>query len=195
MFGLFYFILKNDIILYMNKEKYVWLPYDPIYIKLFQEEKEKLEKFLGKTVNIQHCGSTSVPGLGGKGILDIVLGAESNNLKEVSKLLQENEYEYKPQGGNKDRLFYEYIYEGNNPRRVHLHLVVLNGEEWISKLAFRDYLLKNQRKASAYSEIKKEAVRQAKGDKEIYQKIKNVFIDDISKKSIKEYNKIYEKEK
>ncbi len=179
----------------MEYQKYIWRPYDPIYIKLYQEEKEKLENILGKEVNIQHCGSTSIPGLGGKGILDIVLGTVNNNLKEISKLLQENEYEYIPQGGSKDRLFYEYTYNSNNSRKVHLHLVVLNSEEWISKLAFRNYLLKNPRKALAYSEIKKEAVRQANGDKETYQKIKNVFIDNTLKKSIKEYNKIYEKEK
>lgn len=179
----------------MEYKKYIWKPYDPLYIKLYQEEKERLENILGKRVNIQHCGSTSIPGLGGKGILDIVLGTENNNLKEVAKLLQENEYEYNPQEGNKDRLFYEYTYCGNNPRKVHLHLVILNSKEWINQLAFRNYLLKNPRKAVTYSEIKKEAVRQANGDKKIYKKIKDIFIDNISKKSIKEYNKIYEKEK
>jgi GrpB-like predicted nucleotidyltransferase (UPF0157 family) len=48
------------------KDKYFFRPYNPIFPKLFENEKIRLRKALGKTVQIDHIGSTAVPGLGGK---------------------------------------------------------------------------------------------------------------------------------
>lgn len=65
--------------------KYVFRPYDPIFPKLFIKEKNRLKKFLGRTVLIEHVGSTAIPGLGGKGIIDIAIAApDKNDLLNVS---------------------------------------------------------------------------------------------------------------
>ena len=47
--------------------RYPFIPYDSTYPELFQAEKERIREVLGKRVTIEHVGSTSVPGLGGKG--------------------------------------------------------------------------------------------------------------------------------
>lgn len=53
--------------------KYIFKSYDPLFKELFDKEKSKLKKILQKNTEIEHVGSTSVSGLGGKGIIDIAI--------------------------------------------------------------------------------------------------------------------------
>ncbi|MCL4366030.1 GrpB family protein [Patescibacteria group bacterium] len=69
-------------------KKYVFRPYDINFPKLFEKERERIRKVLGKSDLIEHIGSTAVPSLGGKGIIDICIATDKKNLKVISKKLQ-----------------------------------------------------------------------------------------------------------
>lgn len=171
----------------MEYNKYIFQRYNDNYKQLYKEEEEKLKNILDNNINIEHFGSTSVPGLGGKGIIDIIIGTDSDLIHEVSRKLQNSLYDYKPSGGNRDRLFFQYDYPGIIPRRVHIHLVELNKYEWISKLALRNFLIKYRKMAKEYEELKKRAINLADGDKEIYREAKKDFLDKLTIEAIKEY--------
>lgn len=162
--------------------KYVFRPYDPIYPKLFNEEKNRLKKFLGKKIFIEHVGSTSIPGMGGKGIIDIAVAANSkNDLSNVSSQLIEAGYYYDPDDGTDERWFHGK--KVSNTERYHTHLTFKGSKDWMEIISFRNYLKTHPGDFNKYAEIKKQAVKSANQNKEIYMKNKEPFILEIIRKA------------
>lgn len=162
--------------------KYIFRPYDPIYPKLFSKEKERLRKFLRKGVLIEHIGSTAVPGLGGKGIIDIVITApDKKSLSEISSRLIEAGYYYEPEDGTDERWFHGR--KISDDERYHLHLTFKGSRDWREMTSFRDYLKNHPEDFKRYIETKKKAVGEANQDKSIYMKVKEPIILEILKKS------------
>lgn len=162
--------------------KYVFKPYDPIYPKFFDKEKNRLKKFLGKYVLIEHVGSTSIPGMGGKGIIDIAIATNGKkDLPGVSSKLIEAGYYYDPDDGTKDRWFHGRKVSDNE--RYHVHLTFKGSRDWMEIISFRDYLKTHQEDFKRYEEVKRQAVEEANQDKEIYINIKEPFILEIIKKA------------
>ena len=58
-------------------KKYVFKSYNKIFPEIFEKEKEKICDFIEETILIEHVGSTSIPNLGGKGIIDIAIASGS----------------------------------------------------------------------------------------------------------------------
>ena len=167
-------------------QKYVFRKYNPEYQVFFTSEKKKIAKALGSTVKIEHIGSTAIPDLGGKGILDIVVGVSKSGLAEAKKKLEKAGYEFREKASYPERLFFriDYPYK-NRKRRIHIHLTKLNGQDWKEIIGFRDYLLKHPKAVEQYVKIKKEGVKKALGDGEKYRKYKEKFIQNILKKVLK----------
>ena len=165
-------------------EKYVFKKYSHEYTALFLSEKKKLAKILGKNANIEHIGSTAVPGLGGKGILDIIIGIIGHNLDDAKKKLIKAGYEFRAIASVPERLFFrrDYNYKKEN-RRVHIHLIKFKSNDWNKMIKFRDYLIKHPESVEQYMNIKKQAVKKASGDGEKYRKYKEKFIKNILKKT------------
>jgi GrpB-like predicted nucleotidyltransferase (UPF0157 family) len=161
---------------------YKFRKYKKKYPKLFQKEKKILLKILPTSTRIEHIGSTSVPNLGGKGIIDIIIGVKKDKITNSAKLLIKNNYEFKDSGSSKDRLFFTKIYGIMKKRRVHLHLTDYNGKIWKQALKFKNHLLKNKKIREDYIKIKKHACKLCKQDSKIYRTHKNKFIKDILKK-------------
>jgi len=95
---------------------YSFLPYDPIFKELFNKEKSYLQKILDDDLVIEHFGSTSVPGLGGKGVIDIYILAPKDKVKSVSNKLQENGYLFKDFFKDSDHLFHQIDKEYGNKK-------------------------------------------------------------------------------
>jgi GrpB-like predicted nucleotidyltransferase (UPF0157 family) len=163
----------------MKFEKYKFRKYDLDYSKLFQLEKAKLIKILGKSVDIAHIGSTAVKDLSGKGVIDILIGANKKNKNKIKSKLQENNYKV-PIGGDKNRIFLEKDYKHKRKiRRVHLQLVLKNSSAWKTPLKAREILRKDKKLAKEYEEIKKKAVKKAKGKGKIYRDAKEKFLSKL----------------
>jgi GrpB-like predicted nucleotidyltransferase (UPF0157 family) len=136
-------------------------------------------------VSIEHVGSTAVPGLGGKNILDVAVGIRAGTLNEFKKPIENLGYDFVETSGTKRRLFFvrDVSYKGKDIR-MHLHLARLNGPDWIQHVAFRDYLVKHKDAVLEYARVKKRAVKAAKGKKKIYMKEKADFIREITKRAL-----------
>lgn len=163
-------------------QKYAFRKYNPEYRTFFISEKKKIAKALGSKAKIEHIGSTAIPNLGGKGILDIVVGVSKSKMAEAKKKLEKAGYEFCEKAGYFERLFFraDYSYK-NRKRRVHIHLTKFNGKDWKEVIGFRNYLLKHPRSVEEYVKIKKEGVKKALGNGEKYRKHKERFIENIVK--------------
>jgi GrpB-like predicted nucleotidyltransferase (UPF0157 family) len=170
------------------KQKYKFKPYKKNYPALYKIEKQRLKQFLPHNSKIEHIGSTAIPGLGGKGIIDIVALVDKEELDRFRKILETKGYIYKPNVGNKDKVSFVKDYKnGNSLRRVHVHLTYKGSKTWTKTISFRDYLLKNKNIAKEYAKIKKEAAKLVDDSGKIYRKYKSSFVDKITILALKEF--------
>ncbi len=167
-------------------QKYVFRKYNPEYWAFFTSEKKKIAKALSSTAKIEHVGSTAIPDLGGKGILDIVVGVSKSKFAEAKKKLEKAGYEFREKASYPERLFFriDYPYK-NRKRRVHIHLTKFKGQDWKEMIGFRNYLLKHHDAVEQYVKIKKEGVKKALGNGEKYRKHKEKFIQNILRKALR----------
>lgn len=167
-------------------KKYVFKPYNSKFKQLYLKEESKIKKALSSKIKIEHVGSTAVPGLGGKGIIDISIRTNRKDLKKyMSKLNKLGFKEVPNHPGDNRRFFMQKVVKTNGKeRRIHVHLCLTN-EYWNSFIAFRDYLRKNKKAIEEYSNIKKKAVKYAKGDAQKYRDYKEDCIRKLMKKALK----------
>jgi GrpB-like predicted nucleotidyltransferase (UPF0157 family) len=156
-------------------------PYEPNWSQLFLAEKEQLCASLGNHIlDIQHIGSTSIPGMPAKPILDI--GVAVANFEEASRcipLLEQLGFTYKGENGIPRR---HYFVKGN-PRTHHLHMLEVASAEWKNHLLFRDYLRNNPETAQAYARLKQTLATQFANNREAYQSGKESFIQAVLQKA------------
>ena len=162
-------------------KKYTFRRYNKKFPELYKREKTKLRGILPKA-KIEHIGSTAVPSLGGKGIIDVMIAVPKKKIRKTKEELQKAGYLFKKKTGQ-DRLFFEKDYEYKGKiRRVHIQLTYKDSYNWKTAIATRDYLRKNKYFLKEYSKIKKEAVKFAKGEGKKYREYKKKFLDKINKK-------------
>ena len=167
-------------------EKYVFRKYQKQYRKLFELERKRLSKALVERARVEHVGSTAVPGLGGKGILDIMIGVPKKEFEAYTNKLARAGYEFREKASTKGRLFFRRDYRTiEGKRRIHIHMTPIGSRDWRETIAFRDYLKAHPKEMETYAKIKQKAVKTAKGEGEIYRKHKCDFIIKITKKALK----------
>jgi len=174
------------------QDKYYFRPYNSMFPRFFESEKERLQKFLGKSIQIDHIGSTSVPGLGGKGVIDISVVVPKKDWAKTSKNLKTAGYEYKKKDAEseKERLFFM----ANLPdkelgtRLYHIHLSYPESPEFKREIGFRDYLRKHAGTLKEYTKIKMKAAEEAQKFttknkmRNTYNTIKTDFIKEVINK-------------
>lgn len=130
-------------------------------------------------VDVQHVGSTSVPDLPAKPILDIAAGAASPDaIPELVQRLIGIGYIYRGDGG--DEGGHLFVMESSpDVRKIHLHVVEHNGTQWCNYLRFRDLLRRNPDIRNRYAELKRELEKRFRNDRESYTAFKNDFIRGI----------------
>lgn len=158
-------------------------PYNPDWLLIFEKEKEIISRTLDPPLPpMEHIGSTSIPGMAAKPIIDILLGVD--DLTDFSRLipsLSRAGYEYIPKAELKTRRFFR---KGAPGRGIcHLHLCEWKGEEWKEKVAFRDYLRTNPEKSSEYTALKRQLARDYKHQRSLYTEMKGPFIQSIVKQA------------
>ena len=160
--------------------KVVIAPYDPNWPRMFEEEKARLDSALGgHALSIQHIGSTSVPGLGAKPIIDIMIAART--LEEADQFcvqpIIDLGYEYVKEFEQETpmrRYFRKSNAEG--ARTHHIHMVVINSDWWVNHLLFRDYLHADGDVRRAYEAHKRELAEQEWPTSNDYAEAKTGFI-------------------
>jgi GrpB-like predicted nucleotidyltransferase (UPF0157 family) len=165
--------------------RYVFKPYQPIFPELFKKEKERLRELVGEEVVIEHFGSTAVPELGGKGIIDIAVAVSLDQLEEMSKKVQQAGYLLQPGEGTDQRIV--HILDLTDPlegeRRYHLHVTDLESDDYKNSILLRDYLKTHSEEREAYAKIKEEAVNLGKDNKAAYMAHKGPMILEILRRA------------
>ena len=154
-------------------------PYDPGWPAEFEAERALLEPVLAPwlTGEILHVGSTSVPGLGAKPVIDIL--AEVAGLEEsraAIEPLQELSYWWFPYQEGRMNWFCKPSPER---RTHHLHLVVPGSAAWREELAFRDALRAEPKTARAYEELKRRLADEHASHREAYTVAKTAFVESV----------------
>lgn len=154
--------------------------YDPRWAEEFERERAQLEVALGEHVlEIEHIGSTSVPGQAAKPIIDMIAAVRS--LDDVAQLivpLQALGYEYMPERMFATRKFFP---KGPQTSRTHhLNFVLTDDpEQWAQPLAFRDYLRTHLDTRDAYADLKQQLAKTHPDDRAAYTAAKAGFIRDV----------------
>lgn len=171
----------------IGKKKYVFKKYSNVYGLAFKIERRRLLAGMrGLDVRIEHVGSTAVRGLGGKNILDILVGIRNGRRERIKGKITELGYDFIETSGNARRLFFvRDVKHSGKDIRMHLHLVKFNGYEWRQKILFRNYLRRHRNAMLEYADVKKRAAILAKGNKEAYMKLKEGFINGIMKQAMR----------
>ncbi len=126
----------------------------------------------------------------GKNIIDILIGAKSNQeFKAVSNKLSELGYHTK-QDNNNIYKFFASKKEETTSGDIHIHLVIMNSDRYKQFLYFRDYLLDNKTEAKKYSDFKLKLLRSGIKNRKEYKKVKSEYVDELIKK-IKINNDIF----
>jgi GrpB-like predicted nucleotidyltransferase (UPF0157 family) len=157
--------------------------YDPRWPAAFEEEAARLRDTLGSiAVRIDHHGSTSIPGLAAKPIIDIQVSVV--RLAPIAKYgdrLAAIGYVHVP---HPDDAFCPFFHRPSTwPHTHHVHVVASGGAEERRTLAFRDYLRDHGETAGEYERLKRELAAQflsdAPGAREAYARAKTTFVERV----------------
>jgi GrpB-like predicted nucleotidyltransferase (UPF0157 family) len=155
--------------------------YNPQWLALYEEEKERILCLIGdKVVTIEHIGSTAVLGLGAKPIIDIMVAVQRlADAEECIELLTSIGYEYHPEGevGFPERRFFHK--GAPEAPTYHLNMVELTSDFWERHLLFRDFLRAHPEVAGHYYQLKKELAAKYGSDREGYTEAKTPFIEPV----------------
>jgi len=169
----------EGIMIGLKRGKVALVPYTKEWVTAFEKEKEKLQKILGDhVISIEHCGSTAIPGIKAKPIIDVLVGVKtvkregkycSDVLDALPGYYARNKYFPK-----KDRFV---VAKGNQETRNHyIHIVRHHGAIWNRMIHFRDYLRSNKKVAQNYSKLKEDLSKAHPDERVAYTKKKTSFI-------------------
>ena len=164
----------------MGTKHVVVLPYDAAWAQDFAAIRAEIEDALGDlALRIEHVGSTSVPGLSAKPIIDIdIVVRDGSALGAVISGLEAIGYRHEGDLGIAGREAFRY--EGKEPLpRHHLYACPQDSPELKRHLAFRDYLRSQPEAVRAYSRVKEEGAALYPDDIEKYIAYKSPFIERI----------------
>ncbi|HDR4459690.1 GrpB family protein [Bacillus cereus group sp. MYBK249-1] len=167
--------------------KIVVVPHENHWSEKFQMEAKRLKSAMPETVKIYHIGSTSVPGLAAKPIIDMIMEVE--NIERVdgwNERFIELGYIVKGENGISRRRY--FIHGTEEKRSYHLHVFEKGNPEIVRHLAFRDYMMAHCEEAEAYATLKKELAEKYKYDGALYTEGKNEFVRNVDEKA-KEWRK------
>ena len=154
-------------------------PHDPAWLDSFARERAELEAAIGPWAigGIHHVGSTAVPGLAAKPIVDILVGVEDlESSRACFEPLARLEYLYAPYLSEEMHWFCK---PHPDRRTHHLHLAPATGRRYADELAFRDRLRADAVVAEAYATLKRELAARFGEDRDAYTEAKTEFIRGV----------------
>jgi GrpB-like predicted nucleotidyltransferase (UPF0157 family) len=171
--------------------------YNVEYPKIFSEIKQFICNVIPYKVKVEHIGSTAVPRLGGRDIIDVLIVAKREHMEKIAELLESKGFKYNPQAGAlREKLFVSGSYKYRNRElHIHIHVTFFGSKEHKDKLLFRDYLRRHADEAKKYYELKKRWMWEANLNRSKYGELKTAYINKILRKARKEkkgkINKFY----
>ena len=162
----------------MSEERIEVVPYDPAWPRLFDDERELLERVLAPWLagGIHHVGSTSIPGIAAKPCIDLIAGVQDlDAAKAAFEPLRAESYSYAPHRPGIAHHFYKP--SPRQPERQYgLHLTEPGSDLWRERLAFRDALRNDSTLAAEYEALKVRLAREHPHDLGAYTSGKRDFV-------------------
>lgn len=190
--------------------KFYIADYNPNWIDKFNAEQQSIAKALKEyNPSIDHIGSTSVPGLGAKDIIDILVGLISDDdLDKIIEPMINAGYTYYKL--YEDEMPYRRYFVNLTPltgleipkrvdlqeerpslhdfgRLTHIHCIAKDSYHWIRHIAFRDYLRSHSHARDEYYELKKEISKKHYRDMLDYNDAKDSWVKETERKAVEWY--------
>ena len=159
--------------------------YDPQWIAAFEMEAAMLARINGKRIlDIQHIGSTAVPGLSAKPIIDILIVLDhTDDINSFNSSMEALGYSVRgecldaPVPGTPGRFYFSK--DTNGVRSHHVHVCAKGHGEILDKLAFRDYLRAHETVALTYADLKRRLAAEHEFDNIGYMQGKDDFVKSV----------------
>jgi GrpB-like predicted nucleotidyltransferase (UPF0157 family) len=168
--------MKQDAPLGLESGTVTVVPYESRWARLFEEAAAELRNALGSLItDVHHVGSTAVPGLAAKPILDILVTIpDFERGRGLVPMLAELRYEYRPQEEIPDRHYFRRLRRSS--RTHHLSLAEPESHHYRVTIAFRDALRRDAVLASEYAALKYELAARLPRDRSAYVDGKTEFV-------------------
>jgi GrpB-like predicted nucleotidyltransferase (UPF0157 family) len=155
--------------------------YDPAWPEEFERLKARVVSLLGELVQrVEHVGSTAVPGLAAKPIVDLYVVVETDGREEAIARLAAAGYVHEGELGVPGRAGFAWP---AGEARHHLYLCAPDHEGLETLVRFRDHLRTNPDDATAYGELKERLATRHRDDREAYAQGKTAFIEGLLERS------------
>jgi GrpB-like predicted nucleotidyltransferase (UPF0157 family) len=163
--------------------KYEIVSYDPSWVKQFESEAEQIKKVFGSNaLDIQHVGSTSVPGMEGKPTIDILVLVNDVSVSETHKSQMASlGYEHKGQVVNENSRLFQKL--DNGYLLANVHVLPPDHPETINLIRFRDYLRSHPDEIQEYSKVKRMLFEQHPNDYAEYRRQKDAYLEHLKKRA------------
>jgi GrpB-like predicted nucleotidyltransferase (UPF0157 family) len=179
------------------REEIAISPYDPGWPESFRREKEHLQVCLPADLvrRIEHFGSTAVPGLAAKPIVDILV--EVTDLQatreRIAPVLEAQGYDYfwRPTHGDDGPPFYAWFIKRDlrtGARTHHIHMVERDFVAHWDRLFFRDYLIEKPLVAREYERLKARLATASPRDRIAYTRGKTTFVLEVTEQARRYYS-------
>lgn len=165
----------------LPRGKVILEPYNPDWKTLFLQEKSVLQPIFGDH-EVYHTGSTSIPGLSAKPIIDMLVGLDSlAEFERYRAKLESLGYVSMPE---REKSWEIFIPKGTDDARSHyLHVLVDGSPEYERILLFRDYLIAYPLEATRYETLKRELADRYANDRSAYTASKASYIESVIEKA------------
>ena len=180
------------------REDVAVVPYDPRWPELFRQEKDHLLSCLPSDLirRVEHFGSTAVPGLAAKPIVDLlveVIDLQATQVR-IAPVLEAQGYDYfwRPTHGDNGPPFYAWFIKRDPDtgiRTHHVHMVEASFTEHWDRLLFRDYLIEHPEVAREYGALKARLALAFSNDREAYTRGKTEFVTDVTERARRHYGR------
>jgi GrpB-like predicted nucleotidyltransferase (UPF0157 family) len=157
--------------------------YNPEWRTLYKAEAQTITNVLGAEVfRIHHIGSTAIPGILAKPIIDIMVEVHDiTKIEAFNPALMELGYQPRGENGIPGRRFFTKNTAGS--RTHHIHIYQVEHQEIARHLKFRDYLLAHPEDVLAYSQLKEALVEKFRDDPTSYTNGKDEFVNKIDRRA------------
>jgi GrpB-like predicted nucleotidyltransferase (UPF0157 family) len=176
----------------LMKEQIEVVPYDPSWPGRYHELEKEVKRLVPRRLiqRIAHIGSTAVPGLPAKPIIDVQV--EVSDLDEVREnvvsVMEEAGFEFiwRPTIGDEGDFYAWFILrDANGQRTAHVHMV-RPGQASVDRIVFRDYLCAFPEEAKRYGDLKAELARRHPKDRAAYTAGKSAYVAEVLAKARRE---------
>ena len=180
----------------ITREHVAIVPYDPEWPDRFAREREHLFACLPEdlVLRIEHFGSTAVPGLAAKPIVDMLVEVADlpATRARIAPVLEAQGYDYfwRPTHGDDGPPFYAWFikrHSDSGARSHHIHMVDASFTGHWDRLLFRDYLIEQPALAEEYAALKRSLAQESPNDRAAYTVGKTEFVTRVTGQALRHY--------